>query len=77
MKFCLFFKYTGMGCFLPDVRNLHAMQIVSIVTVTMTGEQKYISMWRHSDMRFPEHISPVKCISPNQENIPLEISLSG
>ena len=69
-----------MGCFLPDVGNLHAMQIVSIVALTMTGEQKYISLWlslwRHSDMCFLEHISPVKCISPTQENIPLEICLS-
>ena len=44
IKFFLFFKYRGMGCFLPYVGNLHAVQIVSIVTVTITGEQKYISL---------------------------------
>ena len=70
-----------MGCFLPYVGNLHAVQIVSIVTVTITGEQKYISLWRHSDvfpldMCFPEHISPVKCISLTRESIPQEICLS-
>ena len=33
---------------------------MSIVTVSITGEQKYISLWRHSDM-----CSPLICVAPH------------